>query len=91
VVADGFVEVIFRYEPAAGARAAGGASLFWLGKRSKDGTQQEVKYTEIPAGLRVLERTHPGDCWRVRHAVTGALLLDKHCATIEGRQEVVIS
>ena len=86
---EGMVEVTFSFEPRDGAARA--ASLLWLGKRGADGTHAEVKYTEIPRGMRVKETTRPGECWRARDAATHAILLDKHCATIEPHQEVLIS
>lgn len=83
----GMVQVTFRFEPVAhGSRGpADAAELFWLDKAG-----HELKYTKIPHGLRVVETTKPGDCWRARDAETGAVLLDKYCATLLPAQDVVI-
>ena len=83
----GMVQITFAYSPK--LPTADIAALYWLGKHTQDGKQEEIKYTEIPSGMRVVETTRPGDCWLARHAKTGAVLLEKRCATIEATQEVV--
>jgi len=84
----GQVAVTFVYEPS--LPSVGGAVLYWLGEIQLDGTQEEKRYTEIPRGMRVVETTRPGECWRARHAKSAQILLDKHCATAQPQQEVVI-
>jgi len=85
------VAVTFVYEPTAGTSSKlGGALLYWLGEVKADGTQDEVRYTEIPPGMRVTETTRPGECWRARQAASGQILLDKHCATAQPQQEIFI-
>jgi hypothetical protein len=86
---EGTVEVTFSFEPRDGSARA--ATLLWLGKRGADGAHAEVKYTDIPRGMRVVETTRPGECWRARDASSHAVLLEKHCATIEPQQQVLIS
>ena len=84
---DGTVKVVFIFEPVAhGAHPpADAVELFWVDKR---GTPH--KYSEIPHGMRVVETTRPGECWRARDATTGVVLLERYCATLLPRQEVII-
>lgn len=88
-LADSQVAVTFVYEPIAGPSTLGGAVLYWLGTLHADGTQEEVRYTEIPRGMRVIETTRPGECWRARLAKGGQILLDKYCATAQPQQEMI--
>lgn len=73
------VEVQFLFD-AAGLTSAS-ASLYWLRRN-----QSEHHYAEIAAGGRAWERTHAGECWRVRDSSTGNMLLSRWCATSEPRQ-----
>lgn len=86
-VHDGTVKVVFIFEPTAHGShpPADAVELFWVDKR---GTQH--KYSEIPHGMRVVETTRPGECWRARDATSGEVVLERYCATLLPWQEVVI-
>jgi len=83
---DGSVRVTFKFEAPSGA-----AAIVWLGRERADHKyDREVKYTELPHGMQVVETTRPGECWRARDARSGALLLDRFCATIAPAQHVLV-
>lgn len=74
------VALTFVFEPK--QTKAERATLLWMGPPSKNGTfSREVKYNEVPKGMRGKVTTTPGDCWRVRDPATTDILIDKHCAT----------
>ena len=75
------VKVTFRFVGKASA-----AALYWIDNRAR-----EVKYSEIPHGMQVVETTMPGQCWRARDVRSKRPLLERYCATIEPMQEVLIS
>lgn len=81
-----FVTVVFKYHPAP-PLAANHALLYWLGSR---GTETEHQYSDVPAGMEVHELSRPGECWRMRDAVTGNDLLVRYCASAAPRQEVLV-
>lgn len=83
---DGTVRVTFRFSGSAGTAAA----LFWVGRQRADGKYTEIKYSEIPHGMQVVETTRPGECWRAREAKSGTSFLELYCATIEPTQEAFI-
>ena len=75
------VKVTFRF-----VGKEGGAALYWIDSRAR-----EIKYSEIPHGMQVVETTQPGQCWRARDARSKRPLLEHYCATIEPAQEVLIT
>lgn len=82
----GTVQVTFVFEPASPNVST--ASVFWIGREGAG--RPEKRYTDIPAHMRNVEQTFPGECWRARDAKTGAILLDRYCTTIVPQQEVLI-
>jgi len=78
----GTVEITFIFEPK--EKSGANAKLLWLGRQGMDEKfteGSEKAYTELPRGMRFVQTTLPGECWRARDAATSDILLDKHCAT----------
>jgi len=81
---NGTVELTFVYEPQRTVLADAKATVLWLGQPTKDGNfsrGRELKYMDVPRGMRFVQTTVPGDCWRARDAASSEILLDHHCAT----------
>ena len=79
-----FVNILVQYQQ--GALPGHDAMLYWLGHN-----ETEHLYSTIPTKMQVNELSRPGECWRIRDAVTGNDLVERYCASSEEHQVLTIT